>query len=503
MSPLLSTSPRVLRIGLFWGLRIGVCLAAFVVTGVMAYRLEEKRAETAPRTTAKAMVRLPLATANRFAARRPAGDLAALASAVQDEIASTANVARGLARMELAADPPRSAPDTEGVGTSPRMMAEDLKVTAEEDSPSGTYRVSIAYESRDPEFSVRLANALAEQYADDCRDRIEEGLGRAADAARQAADRAREEFARVQTEYDAFLETSLRRPGIGADVGQQNGLKSGPAASQIPRLPEAESLSPSESPKAVLPQTVDNPDWTSKNRQLEGLRQRRAALLNERTPLHPEVRELDQWIERTEQELWAMPRKVPGQAPVRSPKPPTERPAPTRAVIEQPSGEAAVARGPGDPQRYAETVRMLEARKQNLQAAAGQVERLAAQERRASEAALRLPRIEVRLAERPAAPAAARPTRGWSVTALLAALAVAGGVGLIGHGIGIDPPLGSAAEVKANLPIPVVATIEAGASEPAEDGLRSWAADRSVWIVLGILVIAVSAIVVSRAGGWL
>jgi len=485
-------------------MRIGVCLAAFVVTGVVVYRLGEKRTGVAPRTAAKAMVRLPLAAANRFAARRPVGDLPALASAVQDEIISAANVARGLARMKLAADPPRSAPDTEGLGTSPRWMAENLKVTAEEDSPSGTYRVFIAYEGRDPDFSVRLANALAEQYADDCRDRVEEGLGRAAGEARQAADRARQELARLQTEYDAFLETSLRAPGIGTATDQRDAAESRTADARGPQLlQQDESHWPSEAPKALSPTAVDNPDWISKNRQLEELRQRRVALLNDRTPLHPEVRELDRRIEQAEQEIWAIPRKVPGKARVSPPKPPTERAAPTRAVTEQPPVEAAAARGPGGPQQYAETMRMLEARQQRLQAAAGQVERLAAQEWRASEAALRLPRIEVRPAERPAAPAAARPTKGWSVTALLAALAVAGGVGLIGHGIGIDPPLGSAAEVKANLPIPVVATIECGASEPPENGLWSWAADRSVWIVLGVLVIAVSAIVVSRTGGWL
>ena len=87
--------------------------------------------------------------------------------------------------------------------------------------------------------------------------------------------------------------------------------------------------------------------------------------------------------------------------------------------------------------------------------------------------------------------------------ALLAAVAAAGGVGLVSHGMSIDPPLRSQADVQSSLPIPLVATIEAAPSERSSEAPTPRSAEGSLWIVLGVLVMGVCALIVFRAGGWL
>jgi hypothetical protein len=96
---------------------------------------------------------------------------------------------------------------------------------------------------------------------------------------------------------------------------------------------------------------------------------------------------------------------------------------------------------------------------------------------------------------------------------LLAALATAAGVATISHGAAIDPPLRSPAEVKARLPIPVVAILGAEAADRAAQGagrlsesphrVLDSAGRRWLWIVLGASGIVVSLLVVLCVGGWL
>jgi hypothetical protein len=162
-----------------------------------------------------------------------------------------------------------------------------------------------------------------------------------------------------------------------------------------------------------------------------------------------------------------------------------------------------MAAGSGAPPSDADVLTEFHARKQRLQAAAADVERLAGREQEAREALLRLPQIEVRRAASPQTTQAPRPSARWPWAALLAALGAAAGVGFISHGVAIDPPLRSPAEVTASLPIPLVATIPADASECPAEGPGGQAAERSPWVVLGTLVIVISVLVVLRLGGWL
>ena len=224
---------------------------------------------------------------------------------------------------------------------------------------------------------------------------------------------------------------------------------------------------------------VESPDWIERNRDLEQLQRQRRDLLVDRTPLHPEVQVVELQIARAQRELGTIPRQVPGET-----APPTDPPTGPPETV-----------APPDRTQYAQRVETFHARKRQLQAAGENVERLAAQERQASEAALRLPRIEPRLAVAPEVVEGPNPPAHWPLRALLAASAAAAGVGMISHGTSIDPPLRSPADVRASLPIPVVATVVAAAADRSAHGVGrlsksphrvpGWGDVRWPWIVAG------------------
>ncbi len=203
---------------------------------------------------------------------------------------------------------------------------------------------------------------------------------------------------------------------------------------------------------------LENPEWIERNRQLEQLKRQRRDLLADRTPLHPEVQLVELQIARVEREMESIPRQTPAAKPAPEPQ---VRSLPPLPPEDDRAAEPAVANRRW-PRRSA-------AEQRELQAAGEEVERLAARERQAAEAASRPPRIETELAVAPESgekrEAGSGPAR-WPLGALLAALAVAASVGMIAHGVTIDPPLRSRADVRASLPIPVVSLVEG-------DGRRS------------------------------
>ena len=477
-------------------LRIGLCAGAFAVTGLAIYGLGEKQTQGRAPTVAKAVVQLPLPAATRIAAKRTADGTPFSPSAVREELIAGANLARALAHKGGTGDSSDVEPRVAGAGADLRRIARDLQVSVDEDSPSGTYRVSFAYAGQDPEFSARLVNALAEQYAEDCRDRLQQGVREAAEEAHRASERAKGVFARLKSELDELVEVRFQAQKVATPPAGSD-----PRAAALPG--RVAGRSPSRAVKPAPARTmVDNPEWIEITGELKGLQRRRSALLEDRMPLHPEVQELDLRIARLGQELEAIPRKVEDKTTPPRSEPELETSEPPPVHTREPA-DRDVAAGPGGLEGDAEMLRAFHAQRQRLQDAAEEVERLVGQEREATEAALRLPQIEVRRANGPETTQAPGSAVRWPWAALLAALGAAAGVGLISHGAAIDPPLRSPAEVKASLAIPLVATISADASDRPAQGPGDWTADRSPWIVLGMLVIVVCTLVVLRLGGWI
>ena len=496
MSPVLSNWLRTLRQGRSWGLGIGLCVLAFAAVGLVVYGLGEKQPRFSAPTVARAVVQLPLAAARGIATPGAGHGTPLTTSAVRAQLAAEANLARALAGLGRPGDPPEADARVTGAGADLRGIARDLQVSVDEDSPSGTYRVSLAYASQDPGFSARLVNALAVQYAKDCRGQLQEGVREAAEEARRAAERARADLARLKSEFDALAESRFQAQKTAARPA-----RSGPGEAASSKRTPGRIASQAGKPSSVRT-IVNNPEWIERTRELDGLRQRRSALLEDRTPLHPEVQDLDLRIAGLVRDLEAIPREVAGRAapPPSEPEEGTSQPIP--ADPREPVSRDLAA-GPGGPEAEAEALRLFRVQKERLDAAAERVEQLLSRERAATEAGLRLPQIEVMGANSPHETLSPRPSSRWAWTAILAALGAAAGVGLISHGAAIDTPLRSPAEVKASLPIPLVASIPADASDRPAQQAGAWTADRSLWIVLGILVIAVCALVVLRLGAWI
>jgi hypothetical protein len=476
MSRLLGNLQRTLPVGGSRGIRIALCVAAFATTWLTVYSLAQKpTGGDTPSIVATAMVRLPRPVADWIATPHAQSRASSLVPAIRGDITSPASLARAMDRMKSPGGSPTNRLGDATTSSPPKIVLEDLTVTCEEDAPPWTYRVSIAYAGGDAEFSARLVNALAEQYADDCRDGLQRELRHAAEEARQATATAREEYARLKAESDALSQ----------------------------RYRRSEEARTRAAPKPTPPPPMaDNPDWIERNRELVQLQRQRRDLLVDRTPLHPEVQSIEAQIARAEQELGAIPRQVPVEA-----TPPADPPGEPSGAVGGP--EAMAAGGTPAPEQSAQWVETLHAQRRQLQAAGEKVDRLAAQERQASEAALRLPRIETQSAVVPEAVPGPGRSAIWPVWALLAALATAVGAAMISHGVAIDPPLRSPAEVRANLPIPVVAVFRAEAADRAAQGIGRLSKSphrvplRWLWIVLGASGIVVSLLVVLRVGGWL
>jgi hypothetical protein len=209
------------------------------------------------------------------------------------------------------------------------------------------------------------------------------------------------------------------------------------------------------------------------DRELTELRGRRSELLISRTPLHPAVQDLDDRIQRIQQQLATVPREMPG-------------PTPAARQLANPAGvgEASAAPVP-DPAELAALQRAVE-EAGRVRVEAVRVERLAWQSRLAE------PKVDLQLAVEPPPPSLALP---FSPMALLGGVAtgltMVLGLGMIAAGAAIEPPLMTTAQLEAALALPVVGIVPACSGSLAatprahRQGLLRWAL-----VLCGVLALA-------------
>ncbi len=479
-----------------WGMRVGLCVVVFAATGLLVHKLGGGEAGQAARFTAKAAVWLPLSSAAQMMAVPPQGGVSLVRSAVDRELLSDENLAQVLARLEPATGQLQEAGPSPGRQADIQRIRDGLRISAQEDSPSGTFRVFLAYEGGDGESAVRTANALAEQCAERCRARGEENWNRTALDARQAADQARAEFRQLKAQFDAFLEGHFRAHEARAEALARAGVTA-PRPAPLPPQERTDRFS------APAPDSTeaDDSEWSDLSRQLRELEQRRSAMLIDRTPYHPEVQELELRIAAVRERLAAAPRK----APRRPADPPDQRP-----IEEPPAASPLAVQPPADPVpgaaqessgEHLAALREFQDHRQKLRQAAENADRLGEKERRAWENRRQGPSVELRLADRAERLGPSGGVSHLTLLALTAALAVATGVGFIATGIAIDSPFDTVAEVRAALAVPVAATIVPETKEALQGNAPRRRVDRTVWIVCGMAVIAACAVVLLRMLG--
>jgi len=128
-------------------------------------------------------------------------------------------------------------------------------------------------------------------------------------------------------------------------------------------------------------------------------------------------------------------------------------------------------------------------------------QQLAAAERRAWEEAVRGRQIELRPVRCSAAPPPPSPT-WWLPAALIAALAMAAGVGAVSAGMAADRPLCSRADVEAAVPAPVVGVIPAPDPGRPTDARSPRAWSRPALLALGALLVGSSIAALLFAVKW-
>ena len=434
-------------------------LAVFAVSGVAVYRWGLATAQPPKPTssyTSTATIHL-----------REGLPAAAEPEKTRQQITSRENVYRAVRQLGLATQPP---PDEDPQATVTRVVDEvgrDLRVTADATSPPGELAVSVIYANPSAQYSAQLANTLAGCYADDCRAEWKRQAQRAYAAAREATDRAQQEFLQAKAGLEEFAQQHLGSPQLGQpaktiDANHQQ-AGSGPPGPTEPRQSDPQTpaaATPPDQPSVGAPSPGDNPEWIELSERLAALKRRRTELLTDRTPLHPEVQETDLQIAALKRQLATIPREV-------SAKPPDQPAAADQSSgaqgSSQPAGDDAGATGvtavppAGDRTETARTFQTLKQAADQTTAAylqAFQQERGAWQEHR------REPRIELDLA-RPSPPRVppAPPRLALLLAALAAGLTMAAGVVMISAGAAVQFPLTTVEQARNALPVPVVGTI--------------------------------------------
>jgi hypothetical protein len=213
---------------------------------------------------------------------------------------------------------------------------------------------------------------------------------------------------------------------------------------------------------------IENPQWTEAALQLSGLISQRDGLLANKTLLHPEVRRLENKILDCRQALEQMPRYLPA-ADVAGPsiEPPAGRQPLPEILTPRPLESGPPSPGQNSLEHEA-AVGDFQAHKVALDDAAEAYERVCLAEREALRRQYPPPAIELQLATAGRDSAAAHRAPATMPAALMVALAMAAGVGMITSGLGNDPTLDTAQQVRAILPIPVAGTIPAANPGAAE-----------------------------------
>jgi capsular polysaccharide biosynthesis protein len=473
----------------------------FAATAVAVYLWERLKAEPAAPAggyTATAVV--------RWRTTAPAGSDDGLSlppsrpdpREIQRQLVSEPNLRRAVRELGACVAP---LPGEKGESTLTRAVADvqqNLRVVVDAAAESDRMQVSIRCTQAQPQYATRLANTLAEHFAADYRRQWKVAAQQAHAAAEEVLRRAEQPLRAAKAHLDEFSRQHLKRPQSADAEAPQ----AGPQATEPQRLPAT---------VAAEPALVENPQWVDLNGQLEVLQCRRAALLVDRLPEHPAIRDADLRIADLTHLLATKPRWIAaersepaGAASAAASQPPNESPPPSR-----PPGGNPPAANRGDPasteadrQQVEEAVAFEELK--DAADRADQARDLALRrERQAWQATLQELQVEVQPAAFVETPPASAAGLRLVLAALASGLVVTAGIAMISAATSWEPTLTTIAEVEALLPVPVVGIIPATMAAGGRGRPRhSQASIRALLFVCGLMIIALClGIMLLRFGG--
>jgi len=492
--PVTSSDRRcVVRPGPSSASRTVLCLLAFIATGAAVLSLTAKEARNTKRYAATATIwqcAAPSDGAGQHTSREPASlDPAA----IERRVLSEDNLRRAVHQVEGKEQKRRPTQNdlAPGPGRTVEQVRQNLHLrVAATEASSERSGISISYSDRDPDRAVRLVNNLAKVCAEQYRADLETSSARHYPEAREAAERARQEYFEAQGRFDDFIgQHFLKQQALADRVAGWR--PESPSAEVLPADRDAESTADRDVEGRTPPPPI-HPETAELQRQLAELEQHRTLLLAQRTPLHPEVQEVDLRIAGLRQCLASISPQLPEQPPEVLPA--EEGPTWGAPVAEDLSDTAeSTEHVPAEElaAELAEAAQAFHSHKDALDRAEEEYDRLAEAKRRAWEAQISTPSIELELAQVGVPCQPADEPSGSVLVALASALAVTFGVGLIWSGFDSDVPLATLAAVEAALPVPVVGTIPPMGPASTAPKKQSRRGGGLAKIIYGVLLIGI------------
>lgn len=273
----------------------------FIVTALGVYVLSARNTAHSGRYGAEARIVHPLVSP-QGTALVPGGDLETL----EREILAVDNVEAALKRLGSRVAPSTASGSDDGVSAQAKRACRSLRLERLPEEP-GKLGIAITYSNApDARQAVGLVNGLAEQYVESRKRKLRQ----AAESAYREAKRAAQHASQCSSEAQAALVTFLQ--GHFAELEKAADELAGYEAARTARLAAQRRSAqgqPGQAPKKQ-PRVRENVEWLQVRRELDDLRRRRDGLLIDRTPAHPEIRDIDLQIERLTNKLDSIPRHV-------------------------------------------------------------------------------------------------------------------------------------------------------------------------------------------------
>jgi hypothetical protein len=329
-----------------------------------------------------------------------------------------------------------------------------------EESPRGgqTLRMTIAWPS--PKEAASVLKFLAEQYSSQYQTTWRNAREREYNEAKSAALQAGQGYEEAAVQYQ-FFEAWLARKSTASErsnAPSKAGAALRPLDSRLPKEDVAQPRSTNSE--------IENPEWSSVQRDLSALREKEAILLEKRTAIHPEVKRLQEKIHDCETRLTSIPRWMDTKS--RSIGAPTEDGSGAglemRAESPRISDNNSVIRSPNttdsSPSQKAaneaaddEWIIQLE---NDVETAAEAYTQALAREKLAHDRCQLAPSIAVRVwgSTKIAATASLQREWAWWAGAIMAI-----GFGLIFAGKTIEPPVASLDELQRLAAVPIVGVV--------------------------------------------
>lgn len=352
----------------------------------------------------------------------------------------------------------------------------DLSATV--DRPKdGQVRIAFRFSACSADRAAGDLNGIVAAYATRLQMRLAREVLRRVASVRTADERFDREIGAVGSELDKLVDRAVKLaahhtaeedPAQGMEKSRPSSFKEkSPGSSRIP----TEHVSQTEALSA-----------------LEELRQRRAKLLLDRTPAHPEVRQVEILIAEAEKHLEEIPAptsEVEREMPREAPKPSVERPLTPKELPLVPASPST------NSAQWTELFQAIQSLQGRVERVYRELERTRGQQVAGSESLLRGEDLEIRWAENAQGTAALFNWPALALVGLAGGLVATAGIAMVWAGARIDPPIVRRESIERGLGLPVLGAIPVDQVLPDSVLARS-ARARWRWpcIVGGLAVIA-------------